>query len=216
MKKFEIGKEYFDRSACNYDCIFTIKIIKRTEKTVTFERHGKTRRAKLFCDDRGEYIIPDRYSMAPVFRAECEVQPEEEAPAAEESTVSAPAEDVAPSSLSAHSVHQRNLHAGKLDVSGHQVNAFRVMQDTLAGAQRFVHQDTAHSIRESKGQLIRLRVAQADGQAALRISVNQQHFSSGLCKPYAQIRTGRCFAHTAFLIGDGDDLRIHYFHLVSL
>lgn len=80
MKKFEIGKEYFDRSACNYDCIFTIKIIKRTEKTVTFERHGKTRRAKLFCDDRGEYIIPDRYSMAPVFRAECEVQPEEEAP----------------------------------------------------------------------------------------------------------------------------------------
>ena len=52
MKKFEIGKEYFDRSACNYDCIFTIKIIKRTEKTVTFERHGKTRRAKLFCDDQ--------------------------------------------------------------------------------------------------------------------------------------------------------------------
>ena len=36
MKKFEIGKEYFDRSACNHDCIFTIKIIKRTEKTVTF------------------------------------------------------------------------------------------------------------------------------------------------------------------------------------
>ena len=99
MKKFEIGKEYFDRSACNYDCIFTIKIIKRTEKTVTFERHGKTRRAKLFCDDRGEYIIPDRYSMAPVFRAECEVQPEEEAPAAEEYTVSAPAEDVAPSNV---------------------------------------------------------------------------------------------------------------------
>ena len=47
MKKFEIGKEYFDRSACNHDCIFTIKIIKRTEKTVTFERNGKTRRAKL-------------------------------------------------------------------------------------------------------------------------------------------------------------------------
>ena len=45
MKKFEIGKEYFDRSACNHDCIFTIKIIKRTEKTVTFERNGKTRRA---------------------------------------------------------------------------------------------------------------------------------------------------------------------------
>lgn len=60
MKKFEIGKEYFDRSACNHDCIFTIKIIKRTEKTVTFERNGKTRRAKLFFDERGEYIIPER------------------------------------------------------------------------------------------------------------------------------------------------------------
>ena len=93
MKKFEIGKEYFDHSICNYDCVFTIKIVKRTEKTVTFERNGKTRRAKLFSDERGEYIIPDRYSMAPVFRAECEVQPEEE-PAAEESTP-APTEDAA-------------------------------------------------------------------------------------------------------------------------
>ena len=47
MKKFEIGKEYFDRSACNHDCIFTIKIIKRTEKTVTFERNGKTRTVRV-------------------------------------------------------------------------------------------------------------------------------------------------------------------------
>ena len=83
MKKFEIGNEYFDRSACNHDCIFTIKIIKRTEKTVTFERNGNTRRAKLFFDEHGEYIIPERYSMAPVFRAENEVQPEEE-PSVEE------------------------------------------------------------------------------------------------------------------------------------
>lgn len=79
MKKFEIGKEYFDTSAYDHKCVFTIKIIKRTDKTVTFERDGKTRRAKLFSDERGEYIIPDRYSMAPVFRAEREVQPEEHA-----------------------------------------------------------------------------------------------------------------------------------------
>ena len=118
--------------------------------------------------------------------------------------------------LSAHSVHQRNLHAGKLDVSGHQVNAFRVMQDTLAGAQRFVHQDTAHSIRESKGQLIRLRVARLMVKLPCGSPSISSTFSSGLCKPNAQIRTGRCFAHTAFLIGDGDDLRIHHFHLVSL
>lgn len=85
MKKFEIGKEYFDTSACDSNCVFVIKIIKRTDKTVTFERNGKTRRAKLFTDDRGEYIIPERYSMAPVFRAEREFQSEtveeEKAPA---------------------------------------------------------------------------------------------------------------------------------------
>lgn len=37
--------------------------------------------------------------MAPTFRAEREVQPEEEAPAAEESAVSVPAEDAAPSNV---------------------------------------------------------------------------------------------------------------------
>ena len=94
MKKFEIGKEYFTTSACDHNCVFTVKIVKRTEKTVTFERNGKTRRAKLFSDERGEYIMPYRYSMAPVFRAEREVQPEEDQPA------DAPvAEDAAPSKV---------------------------------------------------------------------------------------------------------------------
>ena len=36
MNTFEIGKEYFARSACDHDCIFTVKIVKRTAKTVTF------------------------------------------------------------------------------------------------------------------------------------------------------------------------------------
>lgn len=96
MKKFEIGKEYFDTSACDHNCVFTIKIVKRTDKTVTFERNGKTRRTKLFSDERGEYIIPYRYSMAPVFRAEREVQPEEPA---EESASAPAAEDAAPSKI---------------------------------------------------------------------------------------------------------------------
>ena len=41
--------------------------------------------------------------------------------------------------LSAHGVRQGDLHAGELDVCGHQVNALRVVQDTLAGAQRDVY-----------------------------------------------------------------------------
>ena len=82
MKKFEVGHTYFDQYACDHETLSTIKIVKRTAKTVTFERHGKTRRAKLYEDCNGEYIIPDHYSMACVYRAERELldeEPEQEA-----------------------------------------------------------------------------------------------------------------------------------------
>ena len=49
--------------------------------------------------------------------------------------------------FTAHSVYQRHLHAGQLDVSRHQVHAFRVVQDALAGFDRFIRQDTAHCVR---------------------------------------------------------------------
>lgn len=58
MKKFEVGHVYFDQYACDHETLTTIKIIKRTAKTVTFERNGKTRRAKLYENADGEYIIP--------------------------------------------------------------------------------------------------------------------------------------------------------------
>lgn len=86
MNKFEIGKKYFDTSACDHNCVFVIEIVRRTDKTVTFIRNGNQRRAKLFFDRDGEYIIPDRYSMAPVFRATRECAPEEpSAPAQDDS-----------------------------------------------------------------------------------------------------------------------------------
>lgn len=77
MKKFEVGHTYFDQYACDHETLSTIKIIKRTAKTVTFERNGKTRRAKLYENADGEYIVPDHYSMAPVYRAERELLDEE-------------------------------------------------------------------------------------------------------------------------------------------
>ena len=110
--------------------------------------------------------------------------------------------------LTAHGIHQRDLHAGELDVGGHQVNAFRVVQDTLSGAQRLVHQDTAHCVGQGKGQLVRLGMAQADGQAALRVPVDQQNFLPGLRQPNPQVRAGGCLANAAFLVGDGDNLRV--------
>lgn len=78
MKKFEIGHTYFDHWACDTDTISTIKIVGRSAKFVTFERAGKTRRAKIYTDDHGEYIMPDRYSMACVYRAERELLPDPE------------------------------------------------------------------------------------------------------------------------------------------
>lgn len=83
MKQFEIGHTYFDTWACDSDSISTIKIVGRSAKMVTFERNGKTRRARIYTDSHGEYIMPDHYSMACVYRAERElIQEAPKAPAA--------------------------------------------------------------------------------------------------------------------------------------
>lgn len=71
LKKFEPGKTYYSRSICDHECIFTIEVVKRTAKTVTYMYQGKERRSNIKLDEHGnEYIKPDNYSMAPVFRAE--------------------------------------------------------------------------------------------------------------------------------------------------
>ena len=71
VKKFETEKSYYARSICDHDCIFIIEVVKRTAKTVTYMYQGKERRSNIKLDEHGnEYIKPDNYSMAPVFRAE--------------------------------------------------------------------------------------------------------------------------------------------------
>ncbi len=75
MKTFEIGKEYISGI-----CKFTIKITGRTAKTVSYLYDGNARRSKIRINERKncEYVRPDTYFMAPVFRADAEheVQPE--------------------------------------------------------------------------------------------------------------------------------------------
>ena len=53
------------------------------------------------------------------------------------------------------------------------------------------------------------RCGEADRQAALRVSVDQQDFLSDLRQPDSQVGTGRCLANAAFLVGNGNDLRVH-------
>lgn len=70
MKKFEVGKKYYSRSIHDHECIYEIEVVSRTDKTITYMYDGFKRRSKIKVNERGEYVTPDNYSMAPVFRAE--------------------------------------------------------------------------------------------------------------------------------------------------
>ncbi len=69
MIKFEVGKTYATRSVCDHDCMFTIGVIKRTDKTITYKEDDTVRRAKIRFSDDYEYIRVGNYSMAPNFSA---------------------------------------------------------------------------------------------------------------------------------------------------
>lgn len=81
--KFIIGESYSRRSICDYDCIFCIKIVSRTEKTVTAEdSFGGVRRYKIQDYGNYEYIKAGNYSMAGTWSAEsiCKEEIAEDAP----------------------------------------------------------------------------------------------------------------------------------------
>ena len=68
--RFEAGKSYQTRSICDNDCIYTIEVLSRTDKTVQYrEGSGRVRRSKVHSDADGEWIRPDNYSMSAVYRA---------------------------------------------------------------------------------------------------------------------------------------------------
>lgn len=70
--RFEVGKVYQYRFLTSYDTVVDVKILKRTEKTVTIKDlidGGETRR-KISVYDGSERIDPlGKYSMSPVLVA---------------------------------------------------------------------------------------------------------------------------------------------------
>lgn len=71
--KFEVGKTYSTRSACDHECIFSFEVIGRTEKTVTIQSRsrGSVRRKVRVGSDGVERLDPHgRYSMSPVLSAD--------------------------------------------------------------------------------------------------------------------------------------------------
>lgn len=94
MKKFEVGAMYWDTSAVDHNDVMVVKITRRTEKSVWFVRmhggkeDGEPSRTKVFANNSYEYIMPYRYSMAPVWEADRKAEPE-----TAEETADAPVSD---------------------------------------------------------------------------------------------------------------------------
>jgi len=71
--KLKAGSTYYTRSICDHNCIYTAKILKRSEKMVTFkaEHHDRAKRAKIHTmPDGEEFFLPNgQHSMCPTHRA---------------------------------------------------------------------------------------------------------------------------------------------------
>lgn len=72
--KFQVGESYYDRSACDWDCIFRFEIVRRTEKSVWIrDRHDDSkvvRRAIRVYDGVESFSPFGSYSMSAVVTAE--------------------------------------------------------------------------------------------------------------------------------------------------
>ena len=76
MLKFEIGKTYSMRSACDHNCIWVYTVISRTKATITIKSDdGKTKTCRISKQisewRKAEAVLPlGRYSMNPILSAD--------------------------------------------------------------------------------------------------------------------------------------------------
>jgi ribosomal protein S8 len=74
VTKFQIGHTYYDRSACDHECIFEFTILARTAKTVTINNRGKISKRGLNVYNGIEQFKPfGTYSMCAIVSADKEV-----------------------------------------------------------------------------------------------------------------------------------------------
>lgn len=74
MKKFEIGKSYSMRSACDHECVWTYVVTARTASTVTLQDGPRSLTCRInrqLSEYRGaESVRPlGSYSLAPILSA---------------------------------------------------------------------------------------------------------------------------------------------------
>ena len=82
-----------------------------------------------------------------------------------------------------------------------------MMQDTFASSNRF----TIHCLHHERGngdrKIIGFVIAQADGEIALRVEIDQQNILAFTGKPDPKAGTGACLTCSAFLVDDCCDCR---------
>lgn len=72
MKKFEVGEIYNCRCIGDHNIIWSYKVLRRTEKTITIQEtyDEKPVTRKIMVRESGEFVYPDgKYSMCPVLSA---------------------------------------------------------------------------------------------------------------------------------------------------
>jgi hypothetical protein len=69
MNTIQTGQTLKARSICDYDCVFSLEVLERKGNFATVRFQGNEKRVKIRRDDSGEYLRPDNYSMATIFKA---------------------------------------------------------------------------------------------------------------------------------------------------
>jgi hypothetical protein len=69
MDKFEIGRAYRAASACDSECVYVITVAGRTPRCIRYVCGGREWLSRICIAGGGEYVRPDSWSMATVFRA---------------------------------------------------------------------------------------------------------------------------------------------------
>lgn len=97
---------------------------------------------------------------------------------------------------------QCGAYAGQLEIARNEIHAFSVMENGRMGIERTVHNDTVHEGGEGEVEVREILLTKTDGQAALRVSVDQQNLLASAGKTDAVVHSGRCLANAALLVDD--------------
>lgn len=74
MTKFQVGKTYQCRSLCDYNTIFSYRVVARTAKRLTLVGHNEQVKRGIYEWDGVECCRPHgTYSMCPMIRADREI-----------------------------------------------------------------------------------------------------------------------------------------------